>query len=72
MKYKNFRLTLLICILTVGSAAGQDGLYTISLQGLGGYTTPDVVPFWLRANQYGSIPVEWSLSESDMFRAKGV
>jgi hypothetical protein len=57
MKYKTFRLTFLICILTAGSAAGQDGLYTISLQGLGGYTTPDVVPFWLRANQYGSIPL---------------
>ena len=58
MKYKTFRLTLLICILTAGSAAGQEGLYTISLQGLGGYTTPDVVPFWLRANQYGSIPLD--------------
>jgi len=58
MKYKTFRLTFLICILTAGSAAGQDGLYTFSLQGLGGYTTPDVVPFWLRANQYGSVPLD--------------
>src|SRR5690606_4895677 len=25
---------------------------------LGGYTSSDVVPFWMRSNQFGSIPLE--------------
>ena len=28
------------------------------MQALGGYTTPGVVPFWLRSNQFGSIPLD--------------
>ncbi len=58
MKYKAFRLTLLLFMFVVGSAAGQESFYTFSLKGLAGYTTTGVVPFWLRANQFGSIPLD--------------
>jgi len=58
MKSKALRLALLLLVFVTGSVAGQDSLYTFSLQGLGGYTTPGMVPFWLRANQFGSIPLD--------------
>jgi len=58
MKSKALRLALLLLVFVTGSVAGQDSLYTFSLQGLGGYTTPGVIPFWLRANQFGSIPLD--------------
>ncbi len=51
-------LTVLILLLAGSAVAGQDGNYSINLQALGGYTTPGVVPFWLRSNQFGSVPVD--------------
>ena len=50
-----FALAFLLLVRTVN---GQDGNYNFNVQALGGYTTPDVVPFWLRSNQYGSIPLD--------------
>ena len=55
---KSAGLAVLLYLLAVGTAAGQDSLYTLSIQTLGGYTTPGVVPFWLRSNQFGSIPLD--------------
>ncbi len=51
-------LSVLLFLLAVGTVAGQDSLYTFSIQTLGGYTTPGVVPFWLRSNQFGSVPLD--------------
>lgn len=51
-------LTLMLFLLVVMTAAGQDSNYNFTVQTLGGYTTPGVVPFWLRSNQYGSIPLD--------------
>ena len=51
-------LTVVLSLLLAVSATGQDSLYTFSVQTLGGYTTPGVVPFWLRSNQFGSIPLD--------------
>ena len=45
-------------LLIAGTAGGQDRNYNFTVQTLGGYTTPGVVPFWLRANQFGSIPLD--------------
>ena len=50
-----FALAFLLLVRTVN---GQVGNYNFNVQALGGYTTPDVVPFWLRSNQYGSIPLD--------------
>lgn len=51
-------LNVVFCLLAVGTASGQGSTYSFTLQTLGGYTTPDVVPFWLRSNQFGSIPLD--------------
>jgi len=58
MSKKSTSLAILLCLLAAGSAAGQDSSYNFTLQTLGGYTTPGVVPFWLRSNQFGSIPLD--------------
>lgn len=41
-----------------GSLIAQPSNTTIKLEGLGGYTSGGVVPFWLRANQFGSVPLD--------------
>ena len=51
-------LLVLVFLLFAGTAGGQDSNYNFTVQTLGGYTTPGVVPFWLRSNQFGSIPLD--------------
>lgn len=51
-------LFALAFLLVASTVNGQDGNYNFNVQALGGYTTPGVVPFWLRSNQYGSIPLD--------------
>lgn len=46
-----------LSFLLIGAISGQNNNYNFTVQTLGGYTTPGVVPFWLRSNQYGSIPL---------------
>ena len=45
-------------LLVANNVNGQDGSYNFNVQALGGYTTPGIVPFWLRSNQFGSIPLD--------------
>jgi hypothetical protein len=47
-----------VFLFLAGTAISQDNNYYFNIQVLGGYTTPGVVPFWLRSNQYGSIPLD--------------
>ena len=58
MSKKSTSLAVLLCLLAAGTAVGQDSTYNFTVQTLGGYTTPGVVPFWLRSNQFGSIPLD--------------
>jgi len=58
MLKKSAGLAVVLSLLLAVSATGQDSLYTVAIQTLGGYTTPGVVPFWLRSNQFGSIPLD--------------
>lgn len=51
-------LLALFFLLLTSNVGGQVNNYNFTVQTLGGYTTPDVVPFWLRSNQYGSIPLD--------------
>jgi hypothetical protein len=51
-------LFALAFLLVASTVKGQDGNYNFNIQALGGYTTHGVVPFWLRSNQYGSIPLD--------------
>jgi hypothetical protein len=58
MSHKGFILLTLALLLVTGKVNSQDSNYYLKFQTLGGYTTPDHVPFWLRSNQYGSIPLD--------------
>ena len=58
MRKKIIGLVNLAFLLIAGTVGGQDRNYNFTVQTLGGYTTPGVVPFWLRSNQFGSIPLE--------------
>src|SRR5665647_2510162 len=58
MSNKRIILLVLVFLLITGKVNSQDGNYNFNVQALGGYTTPGVVPFWLRSNQYGSIPLD--------------
>lgn len=51
-------LFVLAFLLVASNVNGQEGNYNINIQTLGGYTTPGVVPFWLRSNQFGSVPLD--------------
>ncbi|MBE0675573.1 MAG: hypothetical protein IH591_13010 [Bacteroidales bacterium] len=51
-------LLALAFLSIAGTVGGQYRDYNFTVQTLGGYTTSGVVPFWLRSNQYGSIPLD--------------
>jgi hypothetical protein len=55
---KSAGLTVVLNFLLAVSVSGQDSTYSFTVQTLGGYTTPGVVPFWLRSNQFGSVPLD--------------
>ncbi len=51
----------IILVLLIGfslSNNAQISNLSFDLASLIGYTSPDQVPFWLRSNQYGSIPID--------------
>jgi hypothetical protein len=58
MRKRAISLAALVYLLAIGAATGQDNNYIFTVQTIGGYTTPGVVPFWLRSNQFGSIPLD--------------
>lgn len=51
-------LVALAFLFFASTVSGQVRNYNFTVQTLGGYTTPGVVPFWLRSNQFGSIPLD--------------
>jgi len=56
------RLCHILAIVTAcclsGEVSAQQGNYVFGLEGWGGYTSNGTVPFWLRSNQFGSVPIE--------------
>lgn len=56
MKKTAVQIAFLLLFLVPVAVAGQDSLYKFNIQIIGGYTTPGVVPFWLRSDQFGSVP----------------
>lgn len=65
------KISLLAFIFALFShfTLAQGSLYKLSLEAHGSVTTGDVVPFWMRSNQYGSIPLEGG-SASFMVRSE--
>ncbi len=45
-----------LCCFAV-EASGQSGNYTFGFESWAGYTSNRTVPFWLRSNQFGSVPL---------------
>ncbi len=41
-----------------GEVLGQQGSYVFGLESCAGYTSNGTVPFWLRSNQFGSVPLD--------------
>ena len=58
MDHRKIILLSIVFLLFAGKVISQDNNYYFNVQALGGYTTPGHVPFWLRSNQYGSIPLD--------------
>jgi len=57
---KKLRQILAIVVLCcfAGEVSAQQGNYVLGFEGWGGYTSNGTVPFWLRSNQYGSVPLD--------------
>ncbi|TLV02376.1 capsule assembly Wzi family protein [Dyadobacter luticola] len=53
------RGVVILCILNFMGYLGhaQSNKVNFRIEGQGSYTTPDHVPFWMRTNQYGSVPL---------------
>lgn len=51
---------LFFCILLIkiSHTVAQDQLITGRLEGSAGYITPDRMPFWLRSNNFGDVPLQ--------------
>jgi len=49
-------VTLFFCL--GGGAYAQQGGYNAGLEGWAGYSTKGVLPFWLRSNRFGSVPLD--------------
>lgn len=49
-------VALILCL--EGGAYAQQNSYKAGFEGWGGYTTQGQLPFWLRSNRFGSIPLD--------------
>jgi hypothetical protein len=56
MKRKYILLSLSLLIITAINA--QETVIHYNIEAIGSYTSPDQVPFWLRSNKYGVIPLD--------------
>lgn len=55
---KKIKIILVLLISFILSTNAQVNIFSFDLASLVGYTSPDQVPFWLRSNQFGSIPID--------------
>jgi hypothetical protein len=58
MDNRKIILVVIVFLFFTGKVASQDNNLLFNVEALGGYTTPGHVPFWLRSNQFGSIPLD--------------
>jgi hypothetical protein len=49
-------LFFLGAVFSMSGIHAQDSLYKFDLKFISGYNGPEHVPFWIRSNQYGSVP----------------
>jgi len=55
---KKLYFILSLCLLFITAISAQEIDIHYNVQAIGSYTTPDHVPFWLRSNKYGVIPLD--------------
>lgn len=55
---KRFYFLLFLYLLIYTASNAQDRGIHFNLEALGSYTSPNHVPFWLRSNQFGAIPLD--------------
>src|SRR5665811_1302483 len=51
-------LFLFLSILLIKGINAQERAIHINVEAIGSYTSPGYIPFWLRSNQFGSIPLD--------------
>jgi hypothetical protein len=57
MKNKKLFLFLILVFIHIGILHPQNSNLTLNIEAWGGYTSNGQVPFWLRSNQFGSVPL---------------
>jgi hypothetical protein len=58
MPFRKLILLSVILLFFIGKIESQDSNLSFNIEGWGGYTSNGTVPFWLRSNQFGSIPID--------------
>lgn len=58
MKRLSHILTVVFLCCFAGEVSAQEGNLIFGLEGWGGYTSGGTVPFWLRSNQFGNVPLD--------------
>lgn len=58
MTSRKIFLLIMMAVITLTSAESQDDPYHFNIGLTAAYTSAGVIPFWLRSNQYGSIPLD--------------
>jgi len=55
---KKVQLIVVLILFIFSKGNSQQGSLFLNIEALGGFTSSGNVPFWLRSNQYGSIPID--------------
>ncbi len=58
MKKLSHILAIVALCCFAREVSSQQGSYVLGFESWGGYTTNGTLPFWLRSNQYGSVPLD--------------
>ena len=58
MKRLSLILASVVLCFFSKEASAQQGNFVFGLESWGGYTSNGTVPFWLRSNQFGSVPLD--------------
>jgi len=57
-KTKKLFFVSILVFVSINILQAQDSKLSFNIEGWGGYTSNGTVPFWLRSNQFGSIPLD--------------
>jgi hypothetical protein len=55
---RTFFFFIVFIMLSDLTAKSQERTFNYNIEAVGGYISPGLMPFWLRSNQFGSVPLE--------------